>query len=70
MLRYPPGWPRCPQCDDYAMDGHITCGRVECSEGFWRDYNAARYRLATKQALPSDVGILMEGIRRKMRKIG
>jgi hypothetical protein len=32
-MTYPPNWPRCPSCGDYALDGHITCGRVECNEG-------------------------------------
>jgi len=30
---YPADWPRCPVCDDFALDGHITCGRFECNEG-------------------------------------
>lgn len=30
---YPRDWPRCPACGDHALDGHITCGRVECDEG-------------------------------------
>ncbi len=34
---YPEGWPRCPSCDDFALDGHITCGRVECDERGARD---------------------------------
>src|SRR2546427_4044550 len=29
---YPPDWPRCPVCDEYALDGHITCGKAECNE--------------------------------------
>ena len=29
---YPENWPRCPVCDDYALDGHITCGRFGCNE--------------------------------------
>ena len=29
---YPDDWPRCPSCGDFALDGHITCGRVECDE--------------------------------------
>jgi hypothetical protein len=28
---YPPDWPRC-HCGDHALDGHLTCGRVECDE--------------------------------------
>lgn len=30
---YPSDWPRCPVCGDFAMDGHITCGRAQCNEG-------------------------------------
>lgn len=30
---YPQGWPSCPACGWPAMDGHITCGRLECNEG-------------------------------------
>ena len=29
---YPPDWPRCPVCGDYALDGHITCGKAKCDE--------------------------------------
>lgn len=29
---YPPDWPKCPGCSEPAMDGHITCGKVECNE--------------------------------------
>lgn len=31
-MPYPEGWPRCPKCGDFALDGHITCGRLECNE--------------------------------------
>lgn len=24
--------PRCPHCDDLALEGRITCGRVGCRE--------------------------------------
>lgn len=45
---YPSDWPRCPVCGDFAMDGHLTCGRAECSEGRVRrereDEYAARRR--------------------------
>ena len=34
---YPENWPRCPSCGDYAMDGHITCGKAQCQEGARRD---------------------------------
>lgn len=36
-MMYPADWPRCPACGDFAMDGHITCGRLECREGWHRD---------------------------------
>ena len=29
---YSPDWPRCPVCGEYALDGHVTCGRVACNE--------------------------------------
>jgi hypothetical protein len=32
MSIYPENWPRCPYCGDYALDGHLTCGRVACDE--------------------------------------
>lgn len=28
---YPDNWPRCT-CGDFALDGKVTCGRVECAE--------------------------------------
>ena len=31
-MNYPKDWPRCPRCGDYALDGHITCGQLECNE--------------------------------------
>lgn len=34
---YPDNWPRCLYCDDYALDGHLTCGKVECDESTARD---------------------------------
>jgi hypothetical protein len=37
---YPPDWPRCPACDDFALDGHITCGRAECDESGQREIRA------------------------------
>jgi hypothetical protein len=36
---YPTNWPRCPMCGDYALDGHITCGKVQCEEGRQGDLN-------------------------------
>jgi hypothetical protein len=27
-MGYPQGWPRCPSCGDYAMDGKRSCGRA------------------------------------------
>lgn len=32
-MGYPTDWPRCPCCGDFALDGHITCGRFQCNEG-------------------------------------
>lgn len=34
---YPANWPRCPSCGDFALDGHVTCGRLECGEAAQRD---------------------------------
>ena len=44
---YPKDWPRCPLCGDFALDGHITCGSVECNEG-----EARRERDRTRSAPP------------------
>jgi len=30
-MNYPQGWPTCA-CGDPVLDGHLTCGRVECDE--------------------------------------
>jgi hypothetical protein len=27
---YPAGWPSCPGCGEPALDGKVTCGRVQC----------------------------------------
>lgn len=43
MLQYPPGWPRCTVCGDYALDGHITCGRFYCNEGQERERQQDEY---------------------------
>jgi hypothetical protein len=32
IMTYPADWPRCPACGEPALDGHITCGRVQCDE--------------------------------------
>lgn len=37
---YPPGWPKCPHCDEYALDGKVTCGRAECSIKEYEDKRA------------------------------
>jgi len=42
---YPANWPRCPKCDDFALDGHITCGRLECNESAAR---SERERIRTR----------------------
>jgi hypothetical protein len=36
---YPADWPRC-DCGDFCLDGHLTCGRAECSESDARDRRA------------------------------
>lgn len=33
---YPRDWPKC-HCGDFALDGHLTCGRAECDESRARD---------------------------------
>ena len=30
-MTYPKDWPRC-HCGEPVLDGHVTCGRVECDE--------------------------------------
>ena len=37
MSIYPANWPRCLSCGDFALDGHITCGRAECDESGARE---------------------------------
>lgn len=34
---YPENWPRYPTCGDFALDGHITCGRLQCNEAETRN---------------------------------
>ena len=34
---YPAGWPACVFCGEPVLDGHLTCGRVECNESAARD---------------------------------
>jgi hypothetical protein len=36
-MTYPTDWPRCPVCGDFALDGHVTCGRAECNESRERE---------------------------------
>ena len=50
---YPKDWPKCPACDAPALDGHITCGKLECDE------RAAR--IIREQYGPPKVHILIEG---------
>lgn len=40
---YPPGWPSCA-CGRPVLDGHVTCGHVECAEGEARDRAAEEFR--------------------------
>ena len=44
MSMYPANWPRCVYCGDYAMDGHLTCGRVQCNEVRARESPDAQWR--------------------------
>lgn len=34
---YPSDWPKCPSCGEPALDGHLTCGRIECDESGERE---------------------------------
>lgn len=40
---YPAGWPRCA-CGEPALDGHLTCGRLGCSESAARVARGELYR--------------------------
>jgi len=40
---YPADWPKCPWCERPALDGHLTCGEVNCAEGDTR--NGATFKL-------------------------
>jgi len=62
---YPANWPRCPQCGDYAMDGHITCNRLECDEQFWRDVRTAEWRKSQGIFYGGDLEILLEADARR-----
>lgn len=33
---YPPDWPKC-HCGDPVLDGHLTCGQLQCDERGQRD---------------------------------
>ena len=46
---YPANWPRCPNCGQPAVDGHITCGRAQCDEGGARRARPQALRLHGKQ---------------------
>lgn len=50
---YPVDWPCCA-CGQPVLDGHLTCGRVECDERKARDESKAA-TLQT-QHTPSDDG--------------
>lgn len=50
---YPKDWPKCPGCGEPALDGHITCGKLECDE------RAAR--VIREQTGARQVHILIEG---------
>jgi len=38
---YPDGWPACA-CGAPVLDGHLTCGALECDESAARDRQAGR----------------------------
>jgi len=48
-MRYPLNWPRCPVCKGFALDGHITCGRLECGEREQRRLRVLEYWQRQKQ---------------------
>lgn len=33
---YPESWPKCPGFGDFALDGHLTCGKLQCGEAVAR----------------------------------
>jgi hypothetical protein len=35
-------WPRCPNCGDYALDGHATCGRSRCEKALQQEQSESR----------------------------
>jgi hypothetical protein len=38
---YPPDWPKCPSCGEPALDGHLTCGELQCDEAGQRNSQSA-----------------------------
>jgi hypothetical protein len=49
-MAYPVDWPRCMFCGNFALDGHLTCGRAECNEAdaraelsLWREPDEPRH---------------------------
>jgi hypothetical protein len=61
-MTYPENWPRCPNCGDFALDGHITCGRVECDEGDARRRKAEEWADLIEQG-PLIITVLPESRR-------
>jgi len=45
-------WPTCVFCDEPVLDGHLTCGRVTCSES-----DARRLRAGRRQLISGDEAI-------------
>jgi len=73
MTAFPDNWPRCPGCGDYALDGHITCGRAECNEGKWRRRQADEYAKGLWRKVPfteQDIKRSQDNIRRLFREAG
>jgi len=44
MTTYPVKWPKCVFCDEFALDGHLTCGRHQCDESEARSFLEAKTR--------------------------
>ena len=60
---------RCVFCGDLALDGHFTCGRVECSESAARDlFRAYIFCLGIDRDLPdADAYSISQEARRWVR---
>ena len=59
---YPNAWPLC-SCGRPVLDGHLTCGRIECDE------SGARWR-AREMLRPEDVAALEDVLNRRRAAAG